>query len=101
MVNVPGRKVAWVVIPILNGSLEKENVQHIIPLLFFKSILLYICLFISFPFPFFQGVDIQLGMAIDSTKATLAVKRRLACEMVKCWQQVMITWVLWDLYLIV
>ncbi|KAL1070027.1 hypothetical protein V6Z11_D12G305800 [Gossypium hirsutum] len=28
-----------------------------------------------------QGVDIQLGMAIDSTKATLAVKRRLACEM--------------------
>ncbi|XP_072074522.1 uncharacterized protein [Arachis hypogaea] len=26
-------------------------------------------------------------MAIDSTKATLAVKRRLACEMVKCWQQ--------------
>ncbi|XP_027359423.1 uncharacterized protein LOC113868060 isoform X3 [Abrus precatorius] len=34
-----------------------------------------------------QGVDIQLGMAIDSAKATLAVKRRLACEMVKCWQQ--------------
>ncbi|XP_061373062.1 uncharacterized protein LOC133315450 [Gastrolobium bilobum] len=34
-----------------------------------------------------KGVDIQLGMAIDSTKATLAVKRRLACEMVKCWQQ--------------
>lgn len=34
-----------------------------------------------------QGVDIQLGMAIDSPKATLAVKRRLACEMVKCWQQ--------------
>ncbi|XLS71952.1 hypothetical protein HN51_028817, partial [Arachis hypogaea] len=28
-----------------------------------------------------QGVDIQLGMAIDSTKATLAVKRRLACKM--------------------
>ncbi|MBA0856255.1 hypothetical protein Goshw_025596 [Gossypium schwendimanii] len=26
-------------------------------------------------------------MAIDSTKATLAVKRRLACEMVKYWQQ--------------
>lgn len=40
-----------------------------------------------FPF-FFQGVDIQLGMAIDSAKATLAVKRRLACEMVKYWQQV-------------
>ncbi|XP_058090249.1 uncharacterized protein LOC131236808 isoform X2 [Magnolia sinica] len=33
------------------------------------------------------GVDIQLGMAIDSTKATLAVKRRLACEMVKYWHQ--------------
>ncbi|KAI3797671.1 hypothetical protein L1987_32932 [Smallanthus sonchifolius] len=34
-----------------------------------------------------QSVDIQLGLAIDSTKATLAVKRRLACEMVKYWQQ--------------
>ncbi|MQL72202.1 hypothetical protein Taro_004543 [Colocasia esculenta] len=34
-----------------------------------------------------QGVDIQLGMAIDSPKATLAVKRRLACEMVKYWNQ--------------
>ncbi|KAA8531506.1 hypothetical protein F0562_006141 [Nyssa sinensis] len=34
-----------------------------------------------------QGVEIQLGLAIDSTKATLAVKRRLACEMVKYWQQ--------------
>ncbi|GLU12765.1 hypothetical protein SLE2022_294240 [Rubroshorea leprosula] len=34
-----------------------------------------------------QGVDIQLGIAIESTKATLAVKRRLACEMVKYWQQ--------------
>ncbi|KAJ0970006.1 hypothetical protein J5N97_022883 [Dioscorea zingiberensis] len=34
-----------------------------------------------------QCVDIQLGMAIDSPKATLAVKRRLACEMVKYWQQ--------------
>ncbi|GAV77796.1 BRO1 domain-containing protein [Cephalotus follicularis] len=34
-----------------------------------------------------QGNDIQLGMAIDSAKATLAVKRRLACEMVKYWQQ--------------
>ncbi|KAL5993378.1 hypothetical protein ACLOJK_014302 [Asimina triloba] len=33
------------------------------------------------------GVDIQLGMAIDSMKATLAVKRRLACEMVKFWHQ--------------
>ncbi|XP_075479585.1 uncharacterized protein LOC142520488 isoform X2 [Primulina tabacum] len=34
-----------------------------------------------------QCVDIQLGLAIDSAKATLAVKRRLACEMVKYWQQ--------------
>ncbi|KAF1886270.1 hypothetical protein Lal_00045500 [Lupinus albus] len=34
-----------------------------------------------------QGVDIQLGVAIDSAKATIAVKRRLACEMVKYWQQ--------------
>eukprot|EP00262_Sarcandra_glabra_P004365 TRINITY_DN15323_c0_g2_i1.p1 TRINITY_DN15323_c0_g2~~TRINITY_DN15323_c0_g2_i1.p1 ORF type:complete len:418 (+),score=70.27 TRINITY_DN15323_c0_g2_i1:170-1423(+) len=34
-----------------------------------------------------QTVDIQLGIAIDSTKATLAVKRRLACEMVKYWHQ--------------
>ncbi|KAK6925406.1 BRO1 domain [Dillenia turbinata] len=34
-----------------------------------------------------QAIDIQLGMAIDSAKATLAVKRRLACEMVKYWQQ--------------
>ncbi|CAN6228950.1 unnamed protein product [Urochloa humidicola] len=35
-----------------------------------------------------QGVDMQLGLALDSPKATLAVKRRLACEMVKYWQQV-------------
>ena len=34
-----------------------------------------------------EAIDIQLGMAIDSPKATLAVKRRLACEMVKCWHQ--------------
>ncbi|XP_039133081.1 uncharacterized protein LOC120270128 isoform X1 [Dioscorea cayenensis subsp. rotundata] len=34
-----------------------------------------------------QCVDIQLGMAIDSPKATLAVKRRLACEMVKYWDE--------------
>ncbi|CAA6655720.1 unnamed protein product [Spirodela intermedia] len=34
-----------------------------------------------------QAVDVQLGMAIDCPKATLAVKRRLACEMVKHWQQ--------------
>uniref|UniRef100_A0A453S3X5 Uncharacterized protein n=1 Tax=Aegilops tauschii subsp. strangulata TaxID=200361 RepID=A0A453S3X5_AEGTS len=35
-----------------------------------------------------QAIDIRLGLAIDSPKATLAVKRSLACEMVKCWQQV-------------
>jgi hypothetical protein len=35
-----------------------------------------------------QGVDMQLGLAIDNPKATLAVKRRLACELVKYWQQV-------------
>jgi hypothetical protein len=35
-----------------------------------------------------QGVDMQLGLAIDNPKATLAVKRRLACEMAKCWKQV-------------
>ncbi|KAF0893452.1 hypothetical protein E2562_025249 [Oryza meyeriana var. granulata] len=35
-----------------------------------------------------QGVDMQLGLAIDSPKATLAVKRRLACEMVKYWYQI-------------
>lgn len=34
-----------------------------------------------------QAIDVQLGLAIDSPKATLAVKRRLACEMVKCWHQ--------------
>jgi hypothetical protein len=36
-----------------------------------------------------QGVDMQLGLAIENPKATLAVKRRLACEMVKYWQQVL------------
>ncbi|VAI58856.1 unnamed protein product [Triticum turgidum subsp. durum] len=35
-----------------------------------------------------QGVDMQHGLAIDNPKATLAVKRRLACEMVKYWQQI-------------
>lgn len=34
-----------------------------------------------------QGVELQLGMAIDCPKATLAVKRRLACEKVKYWRQ--------------
>ncbi|KAE8672741.1 Endosomal targeting BRO1-like domain-containing protein isoform 2 [Hibiscus syriacus] len=33
------------------------------------------------------GVEIQMGMAIDSINATLAVKRRLACEMAKYWHQ--------------
>lgn len=35
-----------------------------------------------------QSVDIQLGMAMESPRATLAVKRRLSCEMAKCWHQV-------------
>lgn len=34
-----------------------------------------------------QSVELQLGMAIDCPKATLAVKRRLACEKVKYWRQ--------------
>uniref|UniRef100_A0A2N9GDW9 BRO1 domain-containing protein n=1 Tax=Fagus sylvatica TaxID=28930 RepID=A0A2N9GDW9_FAGSY len=34
-----------------------------------------------------QVVDIQLGMAIESIQATLAVKRRLACELLKYWHQ--------------
>jgi hypothetical protein len=38
-----------------------------------------------------QVVDIQPGMAIESLQATLAVKRRLACdEMVKYWHHVQI-----------
>lgn len=32
-----------------------------------------------------QSVEIQLGLAIDNMKATLAVKRRLACEQVQYW----------------
>lgn len=35
-----------------------------------------------------QGIEIQLSFAIDNAKATLAVKRRLACEQWKCWTQV-------------
>lgn len=35
-----------------------------------------------------QGIEIQLSFAIDNAKATLAVKRRLACEQLKCWTQV-------------
>ncbi|KAK9226814.1 hypothetical protein WN943_011862 [Citrus x changshan-huyou] len=34
-----------------------------------------------------QGVDVQLGMAIDSVNATVAVKRRFACELVKYWHE--------------
>eukprot|EP00250_Pteridium_aquilinum_P010298 c19276_g1_i1 orf=158-1378(+) len=34
-----------------------------------------------------QSVEIQLGLAVDNLKATLAVKRRLACEQVKYWQK--------------
>jgi hypothetical protein len=37
---------------------------------------------------FLQGFDMQLGLAVDSPRATLAVKRRLACEMVKYWKQI-------------
>ncbi|XP_024522643.1 BRO1 domain-containing protein BROX isoform X1 [Selaginella moellendorffii] len=33
-----------------------------------------------------QTLEIQLGLAIDNLKATLAVKRRIACEAVKYWQ---------------
>lgn len=35
-----------------------------------------------------QGVELQLGFAIDNVQASLAVKRRLACEQVKAWEQV-------------
>ncbi len=35
-----------------------------------------------------QGVEIQLGLAIENVKASVAVKRRLACEQVKYWLQV-------------
>ncbi|CAK9862384.1 unnamed protein product [Sphagnum jensenii] len=34
-----------------------------------------------------QGVEIQLGLAIENVKASVAVKRRLACEQVKYWLQ--------------
>eukprot|EP00249_Psilotum_nudum_P008078 c21029_g1_i1 orf=428-1708(-) len=34
-----------------------------------------------------QVIEIQLGFAIDDLKATLAVKRRLSCEQVKCWKE--------------
>lgn len=35
-----------------------------------------------------QGVEMQLGLAIESEKATLSVKRRLACEEVSYFSQV-------------
>jgi len=35
-----------------------------------------------------QAVELQLGFAIDNVKASLAVKRRLACEQAKVWVQV-------------
>ncbi|GFY95683.1 endosomal targeting BRO1-like domain-containing protein [Actinidia rufa] len=57
------------------------------PVLYFEVV---IQLSIGFKDTIMLGVDIQLGLAIDSTKATLAVKRRLACEMVKYWQQVLL-----------
>jgi hypothetical protein len=34
-----------------------------------------------------QGVELQLGFAVDNVKASLAVKRRLACEHVKVWEE--------------
>ncbi|KAG0595320.1 hypothetical protein M758_UG158500 [Ceratodon purpureus] len=34
-----------------------------------------------------QGVELQLGFAVDNLKASLAVKRRLACEHVKVWEE--------------
>ena len=88
MLNLPGRKVQCMVVPILNGSLEKENIQYIDTFPLCQIYFGCICLFLPYFFSYYQAIDIQLGMAIDSTKATLAVKRRLACEMVKCWQQV-------------
>jgi hypothetical protein len=35
-----------------------------------------------------QAVELQLGFAVENVTASLAVKRRLACEQVKCWEQV-------------
>jgi hypothetical protein len=36
-----------------------------------------------------QAVELQLGFAIDNVKASLAVKRRLACEQKQLWEQAM------------
>jgi hypothetical protein len=35
-----------------------------------------------------QAVELQLGFAIGNVKASLAVKRRLACEHVEVWDEV-------------
>lgn len=35
-----------------------------------------------------QGTEIQLGLAVDCQKATLSVKRRLACEQLSYFSQV-------------
>lgn len=37
-----------------------------------------------------QGVELQLSFAVDNIKASLAVKRRLACEHVQVWKEVRI-----------
>ncbi|KAG0616021.1 hypothetical protein M758_5G084300 [Ceratodon purpureus] len=34
-----------------------------------------------------QGVEVQLGFAVDNLKASLAVKRRLSCEHAKVWEE--------------
>ena len=39
---------------------------------------------------FVQGVEVQLGFAVDNLKASLAVKRRLSCEHAKVWEEVCI-----------
>nr|XP_024376822.1 uncharacterized protein LOC112282906 isoform X1 [Physcomitrium patens]XP_024376823.1 uncharacterized protein LOC112282906 isoform X1 [Physcomitrium patens]XP_024376824.1 uncharacterized protein LOC112282906 isoform X1 [Physcomitrium patens] len=35
-----------------------------------------------------HGIELQLGFAVDNVKASLAVKRRIACEHVKVWEEV-------------
>lgn len=35
-----------------------------------------------------QAVELQLGFAVVNVKASLAVKRRLACEQVEVWEEV-------------
>ena len=43
---------------------------------------------------YFQGTALQLGLAIENQKATLSVKRRLACEQLTYFTQVDILLVL-------